>query len=192
MSSKKKLPSTFFNMVLVLTTVAVLSALALSFTYSGTKEARAMVEVKRTLKALQEVLPAFDNDPDSEKYNLESDADLLLYPAKKEGQPAGTAVKTYSDKGFTERIWLMVGFDKDNKIYKTWVLKQRETPGLGTKMKEPKFRNQFSGKDPAAFNLKVKKDGGQVDAITAATISSRAFCDAVDRAYRALLGGGKK
>ena len=60
-----------------------------------------------------------------------------------------------------------------------------ETPGLGDKMKKSKsnFSEQFIGKDPANFKLKVKKDGGDVDAITAATISSRAFCDALQRAY---------
>jgi electron transport complex protein RnfG len=86
----------------------------------------------------------------------------------------------------------MVGFDNHNKIHKTKVLEQKETPGLGTKMKDPKFKKQFEGKDPAAFTLKVKKDGGQVDAISAATITSRAFCDAARRAYQALLKGGKK
>jgi electron transport complex protein RnfG len=66
------------------------------------------------------------------------------------------------------------------------VLQHKETPGLGTKMTEEKFLVQFRGKNPGSFPLKVKKDGGQVDAITAATISSRAFCDALQRAYDAL------
>lgn len=189
MASKKKLASTFPNMVIVLTVVALTSALALSLTNISTLKARQMVEVKRTLEALKEVLPEFNNDPSIEKYSVENFAEMEFYPAKKGGQPVGTAIKTYSDKGFSERIWLMVGFDGENKVHNISVLKQRETPGLGTKIKEPKFRNQFAGKDPASFTLKVKKDGGDVDAITAATISSRAFCDAVSKAYRALSGG---
>ena len=52
-------------------------------------------------------------------------------------------------------------------------------------MKDAKFKNQFNGKDPVRFKLKVKKDGGDVDAISAATISSRAFCEAVQKAYEA-------
>jgi Na+-translocating ferredoxin:NAD+ oxidoreductase subunit G len=52
------------------------------------------------------------------------------------------------------------------------------------------FKDQFIDKNPATFTLKVKKDGGQVDAITAATISSRAFCDGVQRAYKTLKNGG--
>jgi electron transport complex protein RnfG len=59
-------------------------------------------------------------------------------------------------------------------------------------MSEPAFKDQFTGKDPSDFLLKVKKDGGQVDAITAATISSRAFCDAVLRGYNTLQKGGQK
>lgn len=192
MPTKQKIASTFPNMVIVLTTVALVSALALSFTNLSTLKARQLVEVKRTLRALKEVLPEFDNDPNSEKFTVEGFSELEFFPAKKEGQAVGTAIKTYSDDAFTERIWLMVGFDKENKIYRVSVLKQRETPGLGTKMKEPKFRKQFDHKNPVSFEIKVKKDGGDVDAITAATISSRAFCDAVNRAYQALLKGGER
>ena len=67
----------------------------------------------------------------------------------------------------------------------TSVISHAETPGLGAKMTEPAFYSQFEGKNPASFRLSVTKDGGDVDAITASTITSRAFCDAVDRAYRA-------
>ena len=79
----------------------------------------------------------------------------------------------------------MVGFDNDGKIIDIVVLKHSETPGLGDKMKKDKsdFSLQFMGKDPATFKLAVKKDMGDVDAITASTISSRAYCDAVQRAY---------
>ncbi|MCP5104477.1 MAG: RnfABCDGE type electron transport complex subunit G [bacterium] len=189
---KKKLESTFFNMVFVLSVIALVSALALGFTYTATKDAIAQVEVDRTLKALGIVLPEFNNNPYEERYNPPDDAELVIYPAQKEGQPVGTAIKTYTDKGFSERIWLMVGFDKDNKINDISVLKHKETPGLGTKMKDPKFKDQFKGIDPASFKMTVTKDGGEVDAISAATISSRAFCDAAQRAYDTLIKGGKK
>jgi electron transport complex protein RnfG len=192
MATKQKIASTFPNMVIVLTAVALISALALSFTNLMTLEARQLVEVKRTIRALKDVLPEFDNDPNSEKFKVDGFDELEFFPAKKEDRPVGTAIKTFSDDAFSERIWLMVGFDSENKIYRISVLKQRETPGLGTKMKEAKFKKQFDHKDPVSFKIKVKKDGGDVDAITAATISSRAFCDAVNRAYRALLRGGER
>lgn len=191
---KKKLPSTFFNMVIVLTVIALISAFALGLTYSGTKDAIAMVEVNRVKKALNEVLPRFDNDPTAEKYTLEDEdyAEMELFPAKdKDGKLIGTAVRTYSDNGFTERIWLIVGFTADRKISNISVVKHKETPGLGTKMKEPKFKDQFKGMDPAATKFKVTKDGGEIDAISAATITSRAFCEATEKAYHALKDGKK-
>ena len=76
----------------------------------------------------------------------------------------------------------MVGFKPDGTIFKSAVLDQKETPGLGDKMKT-KWKDQFNEKHPTTFKLAVKKDGGDVDAITASTITSRAFCDAVTRAY---------
>jgi electron transport complex protein RnfG len=77
----------------------------------------------------------------------------------------------------------MAGFKVDGSINNISVLEQKETPGLGTKMKEDKFKNQFLGKNPNSYKMIVKKDGGEVDAITAATISSRAYCDAMQKAY---------
>jgi electron transport complex protein RnfG len=77
----------------------------------------------------------------------------------------------------------MVGFNPDGSIQNIVVLEQKETPGLGTKMKEVKFLNQFKGKNPSQFNLKPKKDGGDVDALTGATISTRAFGEATQMAY---------
>ena len=85
----------------------------------------------------------------------------------------------------------MVGFDESGNILDVSVLEHKETPGLGTKMDDDKFKEQFRGKNPEEFNLEVKKDGGEVDAITAATISSRAFSDGVQRAYDALQEGGQ-
>ena len=86
----------------------------------------------------------------------------------------------------------MVGLLADGSISNTAVLAHKETPGLGDKMDIAKsdFPAQFIGKNPAEFKLSVTKDGGDVDAITAATISSRAFCDAVERAYITLKNNG--
>jgi electron transport complex protein RnfG len=84
----------------------------------------------------------------------------------------------------------MAGFKPDGTIFNIAVLEHKETPGLGTKMSEPSFKDQFMEKNPSDFLLIVKNDGGPVDAITAATISSRAFCDAVQRAYGTLFSGG--
>ena len=88
----------------------------------------------------------------------------------------------------------MVGVLPDGSINKVAVVSHKETPGLGDKMdsKKSNFSIQFEGKNPETFKLKVKKDGGDVDAITASTITSRAYCDAVERAFKALKEGGAK
>jgi len=192
MADKKKMESTFLNMVLVLTLVALVSAFALGFTYIGTKDAIAAVELEKTLNGIKQVLPEFDNNPYEEKYNVEGFEGVEYYPAKMGEEYIGTAVKTF-EKGFTEDVVIMVGFDKDGKIVNTSVIQHKETPGLGSKMSTPKFKDQFMGKAvDAAIGIKVTKDRGEIDAISAATISSRAFCDAINKGYKGLLKGGKK
>jgi len=175
-----KLKSSFKNMLLSLLFISAGMSAALGFVYTLTKGPIEIANKKKEVQAITEVLPAFDNDPTAEAKSI---AGLDYYVATNQGKTAGYAVKTFTDKGFSGKFTLMVGFKPDGAINNISVLDQKETPGLGTKMKEPKFKNQFLDKNPAIFTLKVKKDGGQVDAITAATISSRAFCDAVQKAY---------
>jgi len=179
-----KLKSSFKNMLLSLLFISAGMSAALGFVYTLTKGPIEIANKQKEVRAITEVLPAFDNDPTAEAKSIDG---LDYYVATNQGQPAGYAVKTFTDKGFSGKFTLMVGFKPDGSINNISVLDQKETPGLGTKMKEPKFKNQFLDKNPAIFTLKVKKDGGQVDAITAATISSRAYCEAVQKAYHGFL-----
>jgi electron transport complex protein RnfG len=159
-----------------------------------TKQPIELSLLNKKLNAIRQVVPEFTNNPSEEMYRLptgEGDS-LDIYPAKKDGEIIGYAVNTYTKTGFSGNISLMAGFKPDGTIINISVLEQKETPGLGTKMTEPGFKDQFNNKNPSEFMLKVKKDGGPVDAITSATISSRAFCDAVQRAYNTLQKGGQK
>jgi len=189
-----KTESTFKNMVLSLTLISLGASACLGFVYQMTKAPIEISILNKKLEAIKQVVPAFDNNPNEEMYRLPTaDGDSLdVYPAKNGGNIVGYAVLTYTKKGFSGNINMMAGFKTDGTIVNITVLDHKETPGLGTKMTEPKFKDQFRDKNPAVFKLKVKKDGGPVDAITAATISSRAFCDAVDRAYNTLQKGGAK
>ena len=189
-----KTESTFKNMVLSLTFISLGASACLGFVYQITKEPIELSVLNKKLSAIKLVVPEFTNNPNDEMYRLptgEGDS-LDIYPAKKDGEIVGYAVNTYTKKGFSGNIYLMAGFKPNGSIINITVLEQKETPGLGTKMTEPKFKDQFNDKNPSDFFLKVKKDGGPVDAITAATISSRAFCDAVQRAYNTLQKGGLK
>jgi electron transport complex protein RnfG len=187
-----KTESSLKNMLLSLTLITVVSSASLGFVYEITRKPIEMAKINKKLEAIKAVVPSFDNNPDKEMFKLPSgNGDSLeVYPAKKGEEVIGYAVRTSTDKGFSGYIGIMAGFSPDGKIVNTKVIEQKETPGLGTKMTEPGFKDQFNGKDPSKFVLKVKKDGGEVDAITAATISSRAFCDALEKAYNTLKKGG--
>lgn len=186
----KKLESTLPNMFVVLTLISLISAAALAFTYSQTKPILDEQARLAQIAAVSQVLPDFDNAPTEEQFPADGYPGLELFPATRGGEPVGVAVRTYSSNGYGGEVRLMVGFDAQGTITGTSVLAHSETPGLGAKMTEQSFQGQFVGINPGSEPLMVTKDGGSIDAITAATISSRAFCDAVTRAYEAAIAAG--
>ena len=175
-------------MLIALLVITAVSGGLLGLVYGMTKDAIAEVDAKKNEAAIQAVLPLqgeITYKADTLRYNYEG-VDLtfpcnLAYDAN--GTFQGAAVKT-SEGGFGGKIDMMVGFLADGTIKGTSVLSHTETPGLGANM-TGKFKDQFVDKNPASFKLTVSKDGGDVDAITAATITSRAFSKAVDKAYQA-------
>lgn len=174
--------------MLTLLGISLIASLSLGAVYNLTKEPIAKAQQQKKEKAIKEVVPAFDQ---LEQISIIPDGGgdpVLIHKAIFADSVVGYAVEAYTDKGFGGRVMLMVGFTPDGTIINTAVLKHTETPGLGDKMDAAKsdFSNQFKNQNPENFKLMVKKDGGQVDAITAATISSRAFCDAVQRGYDAV------
>ena len=190
----KKLASTFGNMVLVLFGVTLVASAAVAYVYTLTEGPVNQAKLDKQVQAIRNVIPGeFDNDPMADKWTKETEdgGTLEFYPAKKNGETIGTAVKTYTKKGFSGEVWLMVGFFPDGKVAGYSVLEHKETPGLGSKMDiwfVDGGKGNITGRNPAEAPLKVKQDQGDVDAITAATISSRAFLDAVNRAATALQG----
>ena len=160
-------------MIAALLAVAVLSAAALGYVYQITKEPIARAKDQKTLDAIREVVGTFDNNPFAE---------LELYPARENGIVTSVAIKTFSDNGFGGRIELIIGMLMDGTVTGYKVIEQKETPGLGTKIAESKFADQFIGLNSYHDQFKLKKDGGEIDAVTGATISSRAVIDAVEKA----------
>lgn len=185
--------STFKSMTLTLLVITFISAACLGIVYTLTQEPIQQAKNAKINNAIGLVLPEFDNDPSSMQFEVPMDGGtLLFYPATKGGQPVGTAIQTFTKRGFSGEITLMVGFLTDGTIHAIEVIEHKETPGLGDQMetKKSSFNVQFRGKNPANFALSVRKDGGDVDAITASTISSRAYCDAIQRAYDAFIKEG--
>ena len=182
--SKKE--STFLGMLLSLLVITLISGLSLGFVNDLTVGPKAQAKLEKKVKALRLVLPSFDNNPVEDVKLVKSDvvADSVeIFPAYLNNQFVGAAIIGTTDKGFSGLVKIMIGFKPTGEIENVVVLEQKETPGLGTKMKEDKFLQQFRGIDISTFKLKVKKDGGDVDALTGATISTRAFCDATQMAY---------
>ncbi len=188
----KKPESNFVNMLVRLLVIVVVAGAVLGVVYTQTYDVIAAAKKKKLEAAIGNVVPKFDTLNTYKVMPATGKDSLTFYEAYSANKLVGTAIETYTDKGFGGRVTLMIGFDPKGTIINTAVLEFKETPGLGDKMSKAKsdWSLQFNGKNPATYKLKVTKDGGDVDAITAATISSRAFCDATKRAYDALKSKG--
>ncbi len=186
--SKKE--STFLGMLMSLLIITLVSGLSLGYVNDLTVGPKAKAKLEKKVNALKLVLPAFDNNPVEDMTLVKSEKvsdSVEIYPAYLNNQFVGAAVIGSTDKGFSGLIKIMIGFKPTGEIENVVVLEQKETPGLGTKMKEDAFLKQFKNVNISSFNLKVKKDGGEVDALTGATITTRAFCDATQMAYDAFI-----
>ena len=183
MAEKKE--SSFFNMVSTLLLISTVAAFSLGMVVNLTKEPIALAKKAKQEAAIKAVLPAFDRLEVLQVKSAWEDDSLQFNLAYQNDQFVGVAISSFTNKGFGGNIRLMVGLLPDGSINNISVLEHKETPGLGDKMQKNKssWSEQFNGKNPGSFKLAVTKDGGDVDAITAATISSRAYTDAVKRAY---------
>lgn len=184
----KKLKSNFINMVLVLSGITILAAFTLTSVWSLTKKSIDNSQLTKRYEAIQSVLPAhdhFDSIPIEMNNGVETTKVYKAYD--RNNALVGAAVESSSNNGYKGRIDILVGFNIKGVIVNYIVLDQHETPGLGAKMvdwfKTEHAKQNIRGKNAATANLNVSKDGGEVDAITAATISSRAFLFAVRNAY---------
>jgi electron transport complex protein RnfG len=169
--------------------VALLLAQVNKMTAKPIAEAKAL----KLQNAIGQVVPEFENDPVAESYMIASEGgdSLLVYPATNGGEVVGFAISS-SANGFAGEIQIMVGFDMDDKVVNYEILQHAETPGLGSKMgdwfKDIESSKSIIGRDMTLGALAVKNDGGDIDAITASTITSRAFLNAVNSAYNAYNG----
>ena len=169
--------SSFKNMTICLFAICIVCSGLLAGVYALTKEPIDAAARAKNEAAIKEVLPeaavtieeerTVDFEGASYAYNLAYD---------EVGNVVGCAINV-APVGFGGPIAIKVGFDINGVICNTKVLSQAETPGLGAKCVEPSFSDQFKGWNPAEKKLSVKKDGGDVDAITASTITSRAYAD---------------
>ena len=188
----KKLESTLTNMVLVLTGVAVIMGGVLAFVNHLTEgpindqKAKALADGIKTVMVSDDIVVA---KTDTVRQNDAKGKEMtyIIYQAcDAQGKELGAAVESTTG-GFGGDLKVLVGFDAEGKILGYTLLEHAETPGLGAKADKWFQRGEkgdIIGKTPTE-PLTVSKDGGQVDAITASTITSRAFLLAVNNAYNA-------
>lgn len=184
----KKLESSLKNMALALTGFSVIAGGVLGFVNKVTAEPIAQANAKILSDAIAVVVPGFDNNPAESPETIELEGvSYKIYKATKAGEFIGAAVEA-SSNGFGGSLTVLVGFDPEGNIIDYSLLKHTETPGLGSKAADwfkKGAKGDITGMNPGEKPLTVSKDGGQVDAITASTITSRAFLLAVNNAYAA-------
>lgn len=190
--------STLFNMTAVLLGITLVASAGVGVVNMITMEPIAQAKQAATVAALKQVLPEFEGEPEIKADSIDK-LPVVIYTASKAGDVVGYAVQTMTKEGFGGVVRLMVGFTPAGEVINVNVLEQSETPGLGTKMADegnPLIKSiqgqRLADKKLKDGKLAVVKDGGDVNALTAATISSRAYVDAINRAwvaYRSVASG---
>ncbi len=167
------------NLALRLTLICAIAALALANVAEVTRGPIAESEARAQREAVEAVLPAFARLAVD---TLKSAADnpVLYFSGLQESGPSGTAFKASSGLGYSGEIEIILGVKPDGEISGVRILKHAETPGLGANYADPELLNKFYKGRRMDDNWKLAKDGGQVDAITGATVTGRAIADAIE------------
>jgi electron transport complex protein RnfG len=180
--------NSMFRLAMVLTLITAGAGLILSMVEAVTREPIAEQRRLETLRALQAVLPPSDNSPDQDIVQLVTgqdkrgrDVQRTFYRGRKAAELSGVAFKVIAPDGYSGNIMVMVGVDPEGTVKGIEILSHNETPGLGDKIVLPVFKDIFVGKNLQNADWRVKKDGGEFDQITGATISPRAVVGAVRR-----------
>ncbi len=166
-----------FGLLLML--VCSIAAAALAYTYAKTKPVIEQRKIETEKEAIQSIFP----QAAEVKIVIKGENNFKVV-FDQDQEELGVAMKV-APAGYSGPIEILVGVTKEGKVSAINIMNQNETPGLGTKTAEPKFYGQFAGKQDR--ELALKKDGGTIDAITAATISSQAVAKGVQEAVQKVL-----
>ena len=180
----KKLESSLTNMVLVLTVISVVAGGTLAYVNEVTQEPIAEINAKNLQDGIKKVIIGSTEGELKVEEPVEADGYTIYVTGK------GTAMKAVANR-FGGPIEVLVGFNEAGNILGYTILSTVETPGLGVKADtwfQKGGKGDIIGRNPGEKELSVTKDGGEIDAITASTITSRAFLGAVNAAYHAFKG----
>lgn len=176
-----------FRLVIVLTAISLVAAIALAKVYDITKGPIAEQEHLKTINGLKAVLPAFNNDVDKDSSDVVvgqdkkgKDIKIKFYKGKMNDVAAGTAFQVVAPDGYGGDINILMGVNPEGKISGIEIISHKETPGLGSNISKEKWKGEFKGRSlEDGPKLSVKKDGGEIDQFSGATISPRAVVKAV-------------
>ena len=191
----KKLSSSLTNMAIVLTVIAVVAGGILAYVNSVTAPQIEKINADNLANGIKEVMGGGEvqvANPETQTATIGGKEKTFEVYAVSDasGKVLGNAVQT-SENGFGGNLKVLVGFDPEGTILGYTILEHAETPGLGAKAGlwfQKDGKGNIIGMNPGKNNFTVSKDGGEVDAITASTITSRAFLLAIKNAYDQLYG----
>jgi electron transport complex protein RnfG len=174
-----------FKVILVLVLIAMGSAVLLAYVNTVTRipiENNKKAETKKAIGIVLNTLSDYQVGETPEEITPEGFQARYFEATGPGGEPAGYAIVVSGPGGYSSDFEMMVGVDSTGKIIDTYVLDHKETPGLGDAITNESFKKQFRGRSLGNTEWNVKKDNGDIDAITAATVSSRAFTEGCKRA----------
>ena len=174
-----------WRLVAVLSGICAVAGLALAGVYEVTKEPIAYQKKLEVIRSLEAVLPGLDTDPDSYFLDMQredgSAVRVFRSPVESGDAVAGVAFQVVAPDGYSGNIFIMMGVFPDGKLGGIEILSHAETPGLGNLIEDESWKGIFKGRSLDDTNFKVKKDGGDIDQLTGATISPRAVSGAVEK-----------
>jgi len=174
-----------WRLVGVLAGICMVAGFALAGVYEITKEPIAYQKKLEVIRSLEAVLPGLDTDPESFFLDMEredgSAVRVFRAPAEGGDAVAGAAFEVVAPDGYSGNIYIMMGVLPDGKLGGIEILSHAETPGLGSLIVDESWKGIFRGRSLDDTNFKVKKDGGDIDQLTGATISPRAVSGAVEK-----------
>jgi electron transport complex protein RnfG len=167
------------GMAFRLALICGLAALALSNVAEVTRGPIAESEARAQREAVEAVLPAFAQLA-IDTLQTDTDKPALYFSGISDGATTGTAFTSASGLGYSGQIEIIVGIDTAGTISGVRILRHAETPGLGANYADPALLNEFYTGRAMDANWKLVKDGGEVDAVTGATVTGRAIADAIE------------
>ena len=172
-----------WRLVAVLSGICAVAGFSLAGVYEVTKERIAYEKKQEVIRSLEEVLPGLETDPESFYLDTEREdgSPVRVFRSPGEGGDTvdGVAFQVVAPDGYSGNIYVMMGVLPDGKLGGIVVLSHAETPGLGAPITEESWKGTFKGRSLDNTDFRVKKDGGDIDQLTGATISPRAVTGAV-------------